>query len=159
MKKLALGLVVWCLSWHNCFAENIVLEGISAIGDKRTAHFSIDGVKVPLKEGENVGEWIIAKINKRSVMLRDPANSAGKDAPLTEMSIHTPVPLVSATPNKANDKPTPPPGPTLIPDDQIPPGQRRVRTPFGDILVPIKDESKPAAAQQQTTPVNPFMAR
>lgn len=160
MKKLVVGLIALCASWQS-FAGEISLEGISAMGEKRLAHFSMDGSKVSLKEGDNIGEWILAKVGKRSVFLRDPAATNVKDAPLTELFIHSPLPAVGAAAKPAEAAVVvPPPGPHIIPDDQVPVGQRRVRTPFGDIL--IKDEPKPAAGAmpQQAPPPNagnPFM--
>ncbi|MEN9460765.1 MAG: hypothetical protein RIS84_785 [Pseudomonadota bacterium] len=160
MKKLAVGLITLCCSLQS-FAAEISLEGISAMGEKRLAHFSMDGSKVSLKEGDNIGEWVLAKVGKRSVFLRDPAATNVKDAPLTELFIHSPLPTVAAAAaaGKPSDAVVPPPGPHIIPDDQVPVGQRRVRTPFGDIL--IKDEPKSAtnAMPQQTppNPGNPFM--
>lgn len=159
MKKLAVGLMALCCSLQS-FAGEISLEGISAMGEKRLAHFSMDGSKVSLKEGDNIGEWVLAKVGKRSVFLRDPAATNVKDAPLTELFIHSPLPTVASA-AKPTDAPVvvPPPGPHIIPDDQVPVGQRRVRTPFGDIL--IKDEPKPAAGampqQAPPNPGNPFM--
>lgn len=159
MKKFVFGMLALCCSWQS-YAGEISLEGISAVGEKRLAHFSVDGSKVSLKEGDNIGEWILAKVGKRSVFLRDPAAAAIKDAPLTELFIHSPLPAVNAAkPADTAAAIVPPPGPHIIPDDQVPPGQRRVRTPFGDIL--IKDEPKPPAGampqQAAPTPTNPFL--
>lgn len=140
-------------------AEGLYLEGISVLGPKRTAHLVYQGESLSLKPGEAVGEWIVEKIEQRSVLLR-PANAPeDADVKLKQLSLHDRIDGAPAAPQAPNPfaaavesqaKSTEPPEinkfkPRRIPDDQIPPGQRRIRTPFGDVLV--KDENQPQPMQ------------
>lgn len=142
MKRIILTAA--CLIGANpAIASEISLEGITILGKNRSAHLSVDGSKVTARAGEKVAEWTLHKIEPRVVHLQAP------DGEIVQMALHT---RLSEVPPKPESKPTPPASdpkteekakftPRRIADEDIPPGKRRVRTPFGDVLV---DDEKAA---------------
>lgn len=153
MKKSILGvLLLACMSHLPVSAEEIYLEGISILGSKKTAHILYNGESLTLKPGDEVGEWVLDSLGDRSIFLRPADAKAGDAAKLTELSLHDRLekasaaanPFQAALQNAPAASKEPPPidkfKPRRIPDDQVPEGHRRIRTPFGDVLV--KEEQK-----------------
>lgn len=132
MKKLIgiLALLVTATVWAEA---GMYLEGITILGAKKSAYLVVDGGKVTVNEGEKVGKWQVVRIEERSVFLKTDKGET------TELPLHSWL-KPEADKNTAPKAEAAPVGPetferVLIPDDQIPPGYRRVRTPFGDVLV------------------------
>ncbi|WP_459863245.1 hypothetical protein [Endothiovibrio diazotrophicus] len=131
----------WGVSWFLLSALPVVvagaeirLEGVNILGASKSAYLTVDGKRSRFREGESMGGWTVERIAPRSVDLRTPkgelrtltlrgtsgsAQEAPKDAGKEEAG--------------ANFRPR------VIDDRDVPPGYRKVRTPFGDVLV---DKSK-----------------
>ncbi len=135
MKKWALPLLLSFVSTQ-VLAADLYLEGVSILGKKKTAMLVVDGGKITADEGEElgVGGWILAKVDSRSVTLK---NAQGTEQQVLELhqraSLGAPAvnPAAPAAQSLPQAQPTTPP-------TEAPPGFRKVRTPFGEILV--KDE-------------------
>ncbi|ALG67430.1 hypothetical protein [Beggiatoa leptomitoformis] len=125
-------------------ADNLYLEGVSILGSKKNAYISFNGGQVTVNEGDALGTWTVTKIDSRAVSL-SATNGEVKELPLhTQMSIETPT----ATPTPAQNPPVNP-NLTVIPDDKVPAGHRKIRTPFGDVIV--KDEPLDKLPKPQDT--------
>jgi len=142
MKRIVLAMA--CIAGINLAqASEVYLEGITLLGKNRSAHLSVDGAKVTVHIGDKVAEYTVYKIEPRLVSLQTP------DGAIVEMALQT---RLSEVLPKPEAQPAPPPDqpeankpaqtftPRRIEDSDIPPGKRRVRTPFGDVLV---DEQQP----------------
>lgn len=132
MKKWALPLLLSFVSTQ-VLAADLYLEGVSILGKKKTAMLVVDGGKITADEGEElgVGGWILAKVDSRSVTLK---NAQGTEQQVLELhqraSLGAPAvnPAAPAAQSLPQAQPTTPP-------TEAPPGFRKVRTPFGEILV------------------------
>ncbi len=135
MKKWAFPLLLSFVSTQ-VLAADLYLEGVSILGKKKTAMLVVDGGKITADEGEElgVGGWILAKVDKRSVTLK---NAQGTEQQVLEL--HQKASLgVSAAPTVNPAAPaaqTLPQAQPTTPPAEAPPGFRKVRTPFGEILV------------------------
>lgn len=135
----------------------IALDGVVILGDYRVAYLNVGGMQMDVRLGETVDEWRVDRIVPRQVLLRNDKNeelplSLTTSPPPAEPPKPPPAPVAAnpfaaalqnqpAQPRPA--APPPKPGgfqPRRIPDEEIPEGHRRVRTPFGDVLV--KDNKK-----------------
>ncbi|MCP4696366.1 MAG: hypothetical protein GY862_05915 [Gammaproteobacteria bacterium] len=164
MKTLLAGLLLWAVSL-NAYSADIFLEGISILGAKKNAFVSIDGEKASVAKGDSVGdEWVVDRIERRAIFLRS-AKGEIKELPLHGRLGETAAPAQPSPPGPPMfptenpfakalqqsraaakqpadpNKPRPKFQPRRIPDDEVPPGHRKVSTPFGDVLV--KDPPKP----------------
>ncbi|OUD15061.1 hypothetical protein TPSD3_05040 [Thioflexithrix psekupsensis] len=136
MRTLYLGLLCFILPLPTMAQDDIYLEGISVLGDKKTAHVVVNGTQFMVKEQDYVGEWQVNQIEERTVML---SNEEGKISTLALQSRLTPV---EETPADTTGTPTEPPANTAeVPasGEDIPEGYQKVRTPFGDLLVRKKE--------------------
>lgn len=138
-------------------ADDIYLEGISSVGKQRVAYLFVNKAKIALKEGENFKRWKVTRIGQRSIFLSDikgeetelvlhnrlPPELLGGVLPVAAMSAENAAPANSSTtpsqsdsqPENKSDK-----NPTV---EELPPGYRKVQTPFGEVVV--KDD-KPTLA-------------
>ena len=126
-------------------AAELRLDGINILGSSKSAYISVDGQRSRFREGESMNGWTLERVMPRSVELRTPS---GESRTLTlrgsgEASARGKRQEVSKMDPPAEAMPTKPAGseysPRVIDDRDVPPGKRKVRTPFGDMLV---DESK-----------------
>lgn len=126
MRKM-IGVFILAMLSHTASAE-IFLEGISILGSKRSAFVSEKGQKYSVVPGDKLGEWVVVKIQNRSITLR------GKDGKLKDLPLHTT--LASETPKAEDDEAEASKfEPRVIDDEEVPAGYKKVTTPFGDILV------------------------
>jgi len=142
-------------------ADDIYLEGISSIGKQRVAYLFVNKTKFSLQEGENFTRWKVTRIGQRSIFLAD---IKGKE---TELVLHNrlspesldgmiPVAAMSAesaapanspkTPSQSDSQPESK-SDKNPPVEDVPPGYRKVQTPFGEVVV--KDD-KPSVAVPPT---------
>lgn len=145
-------LMAWFITTYSwtCWAQEIYLEGVSVLGDKKVAYMVVDGNKVAVEEGEEVANWKVNRIERRVISLISPE---GKE---TELQLNTNLKLSeekTAEPvtNNVNAPMIP-----EIKDEDVPPGYRKVKTPFGDYVI-LKDYNTPApeanvSTQEATTP-------
>ena len=117
-------------------AADIYLEGISVLGKKKTAHLVVDGAQMSAREGEYVGDWQIVEIASRAVTLQ--SDEGTSVLPLHSRLDPNQEP-VAEPPTAVNPPPTPAQQLRVIDDADVPEGYRKVRTPFGDLLVKNKD--------------------
>ncbi len=152
---LLCGAVVACQVYA---ADDIYLEGISSLGKQRVAYVLVNETKFSLKEGERLTGWKVTKIGQRSVILADAKGSE------TELMLHNRMSPESASPElvektEKNVQPTPAekkvtedaPAP---PNEDVPKGYRKVKTPFGEVIVQ-EDVAKPAQEIPATAPAAP----
>lgn len=173
MKKLVLFLLMLSVATTTWAEEELFLEGISIFGTKKIAFLKLKGGKTIVKEGDRIAEWTVETIEPRSVLLKD------KDGKTITVELHTNIPplppsMTTQVPNAAPPamsgmQSTPVPanqGTTfqrpVVADQDVPPGHRKVRTPFGDFVVPEKPEAgmspntaAPVAGMQGMQPNNP----
>ncbi|MEM7018496.1 MAG: hypothetical protein AAF512_14285 [Pseudomonadota bacterium] len=134
--RTLIGICCFILLSHSAIAD-VYLEGISILGSKRSAFVSENGQKFSVAKGDKLGQWIVEKIENRSIILR------GKDGKLKELALHTT--LASEAPKQGLQGEQTADGsfkPRFIKDEEVPEGYRKVATPFGDILV---QEATPSA--------------
>lgn len=154
IKPLALGTLLLTLPF-SLPAADIYLEGISILGTKKTAYVMLNNEKISVEPGDSVDTWTVETIGQRAITLRGAAKEDGTPGEIRELLLHdrlneTPEPPQPDNPfaralqeQQANQANTPQQNkpentafkPRQIPDDQIPEGHHRVRTPFGDVLV------------------------
>jgi hypothetical protein len=136
MRTWYLGWLCLVLPLSSMAQDDIYLEGISVLGDKKTAHIVVNGTQFMVKEQDYVGEWQVNQIEERAVMLR---NEQGAVSTLALQSRLTPV---EAPPVNAADAATESLADTAevpVSGEDIPEGYQKVRTPFGDLLVRKKE--------------------
>ncbi len=145
MKKISVAVALLWAYTQGAPAAEIFLEGVTILGPKRTAHLSVDGKKDNYHEGDKVGDWMVERIEPRMVHMKTPDGATVTMDLQTRLSEVPPKPTEPLTPPPSGAAVPPPPGeqkpvfqPKRIEDKDVPPGHRRVRTPFGDVLV--KDE-------------------
>ena len=123
------------LSWFSPLqAEELFLEGVSILGSKKTASVVYNEQSISLHKGDNIGEWRVEHIEERSIKLKD------KEGKLHTVELHS-----SLSNDKASEqadiselKDVKKGGgfqPRVIKDEDVPEGHRRIRTPFGDVLI------------------------
>jgi len=144
--KLTYALVLIMLSTTVVWAEGMYLEGITILGVKKSAYLAVDEGKVTVNEGDKVGKWRVMRIEERSVFLKTDKNET------IELPLHSWLKPESEkdTVPKAEDTPALPETfeRVIIPDDQVPDGYRKVRTPFGDVLVKDDDANRSESESQ-----------
>jgi hypothetical protein len=118
----------------------ISLTGVMILGTHKTAMIQYNGQSLNVKIDDPLGQWQIKTISAREVILYSPKTKKTKVLTLllpaanelakiqANKKITTPKP-VSNNEDKKSFKPR------VINDKDIPEGHRRVRTPFGDVLV------------------------
>ena len=131
-------------------AAEMRLDGINILGSSKSAYISVDGQRSRFREGDSMNGWTLERVMPRSVELRTPSGElrtltlrgVGDDTAPGEGQPAAKKKVAEKKP-KAEPKPAKPAGseysPRVIDDRDVPPGHRKVRTPFGDMLV---DESK-----------------
>ncbi len=134
-------LFITTYSW-NSWAQDIYLDGVSVLGDKKVAYLTIDNDKVDVEEGEEVATWKVSRIERRAIFLISPD---GKETELQlqstlQMPEEKTVEATSAVP--------------VIKDEDVPEGYRKIKTPFGDYVI-LKDYSAPQPTEESTnnTPI------
>jgi len=135
-------LFITTYSW-NSWAQDIYLEGVSVLGDKKVAYLTIDNEKVSVEEGEDVATWKVDRIERRAIFLISPE---GKE---TELQLQST--LQAAPEEKAVEAVNAVP---VIKDEDVPDGYRKIKTPFGDYVI-LKDYSAPQPTEESTnnTPI------
>jgi hypothetical protein len=140
-------------------SAEIYLEGISILGAKKKAFVTLDGENLAVSPGEALGDWLVERIEPRSIFLRKPAPEGQPEGELKELELHnrlaeepaaspplaiTPPSPFGAPAEGSQAVPLPPVEPfqprRIAPED-VPPGHHVVNTPFGDVLV--KDQPEP----------------
>lgn len=121
--------------------QRMYLEGVSILGKQKNAYVSLNGEQVVLQEGDEIAHWQVDNIQPRSISL------VSKTGETRELSIHTQVAIPAQAPilpdSDESQMPQEAQLPTetqtyqrpMIPDEDVPPGHRKIRTPFGDFLV------------------------
>ncbi len=133
--------------------ESLVLEGVGILGQYRYAFVKYKKQSIRVVPNEHLDDWVIEKIEPRSIFVRNKKQNNGEllEFNMDSINIEPPPPSTPAIPTLANApnksatpsvtaKPQPAFKPRVIKDEDVPPGHRRVRTPFGDVLV--KDDKK-----------------
>lgn len=151
LKTVVISLLLIVFSSNSWGEEEIYLEGISVLGDQKNAYISMKGGKISVSEGDSIGIWQVARIEERSVFLTTENGEA------TELPLHSRLPLPET---ETEEEPSPKPQPETEQSEadettlEIPPGYRKVHTPFGDFLVKEEQatqitQTKPPAAAQK----------
>ncbi len=139
MKKPLLLALCLMMPLSALAADDIYLEGVSVLGVKKTAHVVINDVKLMVKEQDYVGEWEVVKITDQLVTLRNDAGEVSTLAlhsrlsPVAEPAPAETAPAAEKTDDEAFKEVTD------ISDETVPEGYRKVRTPFGELLVRKKE--------------------
>ncbi len=137
--------------------DDIYLEGISSVGKQRVAYLFVNKAKFVLKEGENFTRWKVTRIGQRSIFLSDikgketelvlhnrlPPESDGV-MPVAAMSAENSAPANSSTTSSQSDSPPENKSDKNQIVEELPPGYRKVQTPFGEVVV--KDDKPTLAA-------------
>ncbi len=146
--------------------EVYYLEGISFLGSIKKAYVVIDDeIRMPVEEGDELGQWVIKEIQQRAIIL---GNAAGDEQILelySKLSItpeqdvvseqiaaeehteeHTEDQIVQILQKMPDANPFAPRD--QIADEDVPIGKRKISTPFGDFIVDDVPPSQPRALQQ-----------
>lgn len=143
--------------------EEMYLEGITVLGNHKSAYLSMGEGKATVREGDMIGPWQVTHIKQNSIFL---VTNKGES---TELLLHSRLPIPSEEtetesglseeqlhPDSSEGLPeedspkdqylkseaSPPQGPEEPPpQEKVPQGYRKVRTPFGEIIVP--EETSP----------------
>lgn len=146
---LLCGVVATCQVYA---ADDMYLEGISSVGKQRVAYVLMNDTKFSLKEGERLTRWKVTKIGQRSVILADAKGSE------TELVLHNRTPSEPAPPETAVENPQPTEKaktPETQPSNEdVPKGYRKVKTPFGEVVIQ-EDTTKPTQETQPAPPPPP----
>ncbi|WP_459862939.1 hypothetical protein [Endothiovibrio diazotrophicus] len=137
-------------------AADLRLDAITQLGGKKSAYVTTGGSQLVVGEGGQVGGMVVRSIEGRTLVLvsgdgteyrlelhahlslpSDAAARAAEPRAEEEGGAERPKVIAPPPPEKVSE------GvyridPHFIPDDQIPPGYRRQRTPFGDMLIEEK---------------------
>jgi hypothetical protein len=130
-------------------ADDIYLEGISSVGEQRVAYIFVNKAKFSLKEGENFTRWKVTRIGQRSIFLSDikgketelvlhnrlPPESLDGIIPVAAMSAENSAPANSSTTPSQSDSQPENKSDKNPPVEEVPPGYRKVQTPFGEVVV------------------------
>lgn len=141
--------LLFAMQLPSALSAELRLEGVNILGASRSAYIAIDGESARFRQGDTMNGWRLDKVSPRSVTLRTPE---GEEMVLTlngegsseKRAGDTPVVSEAKPPVKKEKRPSPygPPGsnynPQVIDDRDVPPGYRKVKTPFGDRLVEKK---------------------
>lgn len=161
--KFNLWLLCSVVMAHQVYAaDDIYLEGISSVGEQRVAYIFVNKTKFSLKEGEQFTHWTVTKIGQRSIVLADAKGSE------TELVLHNRMPSEPAPPpvEKVEENAPPAPAPTEPTEhktdksadtpttEDVPKGYRKVKTPFGEVIVQ-EEAAKPPQEAQPVAPTNP----
>jgi len=174
MKKLTIYSLMM-LALPTVWAEELYLEGITTLGAKKNAYLSMKGGKVTVREGESIGSWQVLRIERNRVVLSGqgvttelalhtrfdnthpsaitesasayPIEVGDEEARLLEeietVSENTQPLNSSVALNYATT--------AASADNTIPAGYRKIRTPFGDVLV----EEKALTAESSVVSAEP----
>lgn len=137
-------------------ADDVYLEGISSVGERRVAYVLVNKAKFSLKEGEQLTRWTVTKIGQRSIVLADAKGSE------TELVLHNRVPTEPESPPVAENSPS-----TSTPTEHkadtaadipatedVPKGYRKVKTPFGEVVIQ-EEAAKPPPEAESVAPASP----
>lgn len=167
IKKMFVGLLAM-LSIPNSWAEDeMYLEGISVLGKDKSAYLSMKGGKIQVHVGERVGSWKVARIEERSVFLTTDKGET------TELPLYSRLPVSNNQENENEESPEvgDKKGEADKPEKEaehspmtnvpeVPPGYRKVHTPFGDFVVKEEEATKitlsknPPPVQSKATSVD-----
>ena len=163
MIKVNISLLMMLITVNTSWGEEeSYLEGISILGAKKIAYLSIMGNKIPILEGETLpfgeGEavetWQVVRIERKSVVLLKM-----NDGLVEELRLDSRLP-VPATKEAEVDLLQPLPDEIVAtsptnPKNEVLPGYRTVRTPFGSFTV--RDDTYPLPLNQPS-PTKPTIA-
>ena len=134
----------------NAWAEELYLQGVSVIGERKTAYIAkiteqMEEVRITVVEGDSLGQWLVARITPKFVILE---SEQGEEK---QLHLHSALPVEEnlSQEDTANSPQFTRP---VIPDQDIPPGYKKIQTPFGDFLVRKKEE--PSATIVEPTATN-----
>ena len=140
--------------------EEMYLEGISVLGNHKSAYLSMGTGKATVREGDMIGTWRVTQIKQNSIFL---SSNTGKS---TELLLHSrlPVPSEEENENNLSEEEMHPDSNEGLPQEEpseessiteqdsyaekssstesLPKGYRKVRTPFGEIVVPEQTSSE-----------------
>jgi len=127
--------------------DEVYLEGVSILGNQKSAYLSMRGDKVTVREGDAVGAWQVTHIKENAISL------ITKQGESTELPLHSRLPTISEE-EPAEEEPTPEPEEAETESDasqpeeaaEIPQGHHKVRTPFGEFVVPNEENTVTSAA-------------
>jgi len=129
--RLLMTLLLYAFSTQLSHADELFLEGVSILGSKKTASVVHNDQSLSLRQGDKVGDWTLERIEQRSIYLKD---KAGK---LQVLELHssmssgaTEAATDTGKPEKYNSF-----KPRVIKDEDVPEGHRKIKTPFGDVLI------------------------
>jgi hypothetical protein len=166
MNKWTVLLLLFCT--YAVQAEEVYLEGISFLGNIKKAYVVVDGVQMPVEQGDELGQSVIKEIQQRALILIDESGeeqilelySKVDVTPLFEQEITEQEMVTNPFAQEAIEgedrtseilQKMPDGNPFAarpqITDDEIPQGKRRISTPFGDFLV---DDVEQTQLSQQT---------
>lgn len=152
-------------------ADDIYLEGISSVGKQRIAYLFVNKAKIALKEGENFTRWKVTRIGQRSIFLSDikgketelvlhnrlPPELLDGVLPVAAMSAENATPANSSTTPSQSDSQSESKSDKNPTVEELPPGYRKVQTPFGEVVV--KDDKStlvvPPTPREVTTEPTP----
>lgn len=139
---------VWAAKKPKKAQEKLALTGVMILGNYKLAMVDYNGQSLNLKLRDPLGEWEVKRIDARTVTLfstktkkekilhlLQPSDDDGKAAKKSAKA--KPAAPKASNDDKKDNKAF---KPRVIEDQDIPEGHRRVRTPFGDVLV--KDDKK-----------------
>jgi hypothetical protein len=164
IKTMFVGLLAM-LSIPNSWAEDeMYLEGISVLGKDKSAYLSMKGGKIQVHVGERVGSWKVARIEERSVFLTTDKGES------TELPLYSRLPVSNNQENENEESPEvgdkgvvdkkEEERPPVSNAPEVPPGYRKVHTPFGDFVVKEEEATKitlsknPSPVQDKATSVD-----
>lgn len=158
--------------------DDIYLDSISMLGSQKSAYLSTkDGSKTEVREGDKVGIWMVVKIEEQSIFLtmesgktieltphsrlpiaddQDPKLVVDQAPPLTDPELPSDTQALEEKSPPVTEKVAeePPPAETPAPAkaEEIPPGHRKVHTPFGDFIVKEEETVKQNEDNSQIVP-------
>lgn len=158
--------------------EEMYLEGITVLGNHKSAYLSMKEGKATVREGDMVGPWQVTRIKQNSIFL---VTNKGES---TELLLHSRLPIPSEnseTEVELSEEQLHPDPREGLPEEEeasnettiksedsnaqvakevssevssqekeIPKGYRKVRTPFGEIIVP--EETSPTISNDRSLP-------
>lgn len=162
--------------------DEIYLDSINLLESQKSAYLTTkDGNKTEVREGDRVGMWMVVKIEEQSIFLtmesgktielplhsrlpialdQDPKLVVDQAPPLTDHELPPDTqaleekspPVEEKVEEKVAEEPPLAEKPTPATAEEIPPGHRKVHTPFGDFIVKEEETVKQNQDNSQTVP-------
>ncbi len=158
--------------------DEIYLDSIDMLGSQKSAYLSTkDGSKTEVREGDKIGIWMVVKIEEQSIFLtmesgktielplhsrlpttddQDPKLVVDQAPPLTDQELPSDTQALedksSPVEEKVAEEPPPAETPPSATAEEIPPGHRKVHTPFGDFIVKEEETDEQNQDKSQTVP-------